>query len=191
MDLDKLENRKRTNLKILKIFGYIIGAIILLALFSILTSEETKEELSAVEQAEELSKAIPGANPVNIYLDLEKKGYKIDKQYSKEYGNLWSCTLKDYAVDYNVQIFSNDVTTIESVKVTASLTGNEQKNTEVLKPFISYIATMPYEGQDVGKVKKWLNENFNNDGASIVIGAAKFTIYGKTPFVRLLTIEKS
>tara|TARA_R110000868_G_scaffold52171_6_gene165020 strand:+ start:11836 stop:12363 length:528 start_codon:yes stop_codon:yes gene_type:complete len=168
---------------------WIVIAIVLLVLVVIgKTLPEEKQPISEVNKVE--SKAIPGAMPVDVYLNLEKAGYNVDKELGSE-GNLWVCTKDDYAINYNVTLFSEDVGTIESVRATAMITGKEQKKAIALKPFISYVATLPYTNSDAETIKQWVNENFDKDQSTVIIAKVKFTMYAKTPFIRMLTIEKA
>lgn len=144
------------------------------------------------EPQEKTSQVIPGANPVDIYLNLENKGFKIDKQLGgSEKGCFWFCDKSESGFDYNVTISSMTPGEIEQVKISAFINGSDpDKKIIAIKPFLKYVSTLPYEGSDTNKVTNWIEENFNKDKASIVIGGAKFTM-NASKFMRLIYIEKA
>lgn len=184
-----MEARKKTNLKIMKIFAIIIGVIVLFAIIANLTSEDTAVDEVAT-QAIETDKAVTGLMPSDIYLNLEKKGYTTSKEISGNEGNSWRCIKKDFATEYDVQLFSASGINVEEMRATASLTGQENKNISSVKPFIKYISSFEYEGSDPDKVAQWIDNNFDVDGATITVGVAKFTLNGNK-FNRVISIEKA
>lgn len=190
-DLNKVDDRTKTNLKILKIIGIVLGSLILLSVFISVFEEDKKENIASKAKSDTVKNGIEGMSPVDIYLDLEKKGYTIDKQYEPNSGTLYYCDKKDYAITYNVTMFKNTNDLVEEVKISATLTGLDNKNILAVKPFLKYISTVQYKGSDVNKVTQWIEDNFNNDKASIIIGQAKFSIFAPTKFTRLVMIEKA
>ena len=187
-DLEKIEQRKRINKVTFKVFGVLLGLLILAVFLSEANGDAVKVEESAKTSDVISAAGIPGMSPVDIYLDLEKKGYTIDKQYLPNEGTMYNCDLKEFAVTYSVRIFKNEKDLVEEVKIAASLTGQDNKNISAVKPFIKYISTVPYEGSNTAKITQWIEDNFNKDGASIVIGKAKFTISGNK-FSKVVQIE--
>jgi hypothetical protein len=188
---NKMEQRKKSNLKILKIIGIIFGSLVLLGIFSNIVDDKSPENKTTTADVVVIEKGIEGMSPVDIYLDLEKKGYTIDKQYEPNSGTLYYCDKKDYAITYNVTMFKNTNDLVEEVKISATLTGLDNKNILAVKPFLKYISTVQYKGSDVNKVTQWVEDNFNNDKAYIIIGQAKFSIFAPTKFTRMVMIEKA
>jgi hypothetical protein len=88
-------------------------------------------------------------------------------------------------------MFKNTNDLVEEVKISATLTGLDNKNILAVKPFLKYISTVQYKGSDVNKVTQWVEDNFNNDKAYIIIGQAKFSIFAPTKFTRMVMIEKA
>ncbi len=152
------------------------------------TKDNTEQPKATEKKAD---KKIPGLTPVDVYLNLEKQDFETDKNFSSDYGNSWDCKKSYAGIDYTVNIYSSDnVTTVERVRATAMLNGQASKTIIATKPFIEYISSIPYEGNEPNKVAEWLNKNFNNDKQSITISNVKFTIYAPTKMVRILDIEK-
>jgi hypothetical protein len=134
-------------------------------------------------------KAISGMMPVDVYLNMEKQGFTTDKQLGGEYGNLWLCTKKTDEIDFEVKCFSHDVSSVETVRADAMITGS--KRPEALENFITMCATFPYTSAKPDDAKEWVVKNFNNNKATTVINGVRFTIYSPTRFVRMLELEKA
>ena len=191
MEKIDMEKRKATNKKIIKVFFGIIGFLIVLTLFSkVLSGNEPQVAVKAAEPITS-KKGIEGLNAVDIYLDLEKKGYTVDKQYNSKDGTLYFCDKKETAIEYNVTMFKNTSDKVEEIKISGTLTGLDNKNIIAVKPFLKYISTVQYEGSDTAKITQWIEDNFNNDKASTIIGEAKFSIFAPSQFTRLVVIEKA
>jgi hypothetical protein len=148
-------------------------------------STDTKTVASNVDNK------IPELKPVDVYLNLEKQGFTTEKNFSTEYGNSWDCKSSSAGIDYHVNIFSDDVNSVERVRATAMLNGSEDKLIVATKPFIKYVASVPFEGNDPAKFADWLEKNFNNDKQSLTISNVTFTIYAPTKLLRMLDIEKA
>ncbi len=138
----------------------------------------------------ESSKFINGLAPVDVYLNMEKEGFKTDKQLGGEYGNSWTSTKSYAGIDYKVETFSSNTGNVENVRGTAIIDPS-QKQVIATQQFFIFLSSLPYENSDPNKAGQWVIENFNNDKASIVIGDAKLTIYAPSVTTRMLTIEKS
>jgi hypothetical protein len=137
--------------------------------------------------AEGSSKTIPGLEPVDVYLNLEKQGFSIDKKFSAEYGCSWFCKSTLDGIDYDVTIYGSTASVVEEIKAQATI--NTADNIQASKDFFNYIASIPYDNADHDQVSNWLKNNFNKDKQSITISGVTFTIYCPTKFGRLLTIE--
>lgn len=149
-----------------------------------------EKEVAKTGNLELNSKAIPGSVPVDVYQNFEDKGYKIDKQSGSDY-NIWECTKKESGIDYDVKVGSSTTDNIEMVRGSASLDGSEKKSPEAMKPFISYVASLQYTGNDLPKLHQWIDDNFNKKTATIIIGGVKFSLYAPSPFMRMIQYEKA
>jgi hypothetical protein len=188
---EALEKRKKINKKIFK-FGClpIIGLFILIAILTKSGSDKSREDKSTETTANESSKFINGLNPVDVYLNMEKQGFKTDKQLGSEYGNTWTNTKSYAGIDYNVVTFSSNIENVESVRATAMIDVTAKKIVAT-KQFIQFVATLPYENAKPEEAANWVDKNFDNDKANTTIGSAKLTIYAPSVALRMLTIERA
>lgn len=182
-------------MKALKWVGIVFGCMILIGVVngvirSLTTNDTPKKEVTTRVEVPK-DNGIEGLNAVDIYLNLEEKGYTIDKQYTSKEGTLYYCDKKEIAIEYNVTMFKNTNDKVEEVKISATLTGLENKKIIAVKPFLKYVSTVQYEGSNNSKITRWIEDNFNNDKASIIIGQAKFSIFAPSEFTRLVLIEKA
>jgi len=129
---------------------------------------------------------IPELVASDIYMNFDKRGFKIDKQIETEHTNIL-CTLNDSDVRYNVMAIGCSPDQI--IKVTATVLDYSGKNQKEVSDFFGFVATLQYEGADPEKAKKWAMENSNNNGASTVISNVKISINFKTVNSKLLTLE--
>ncbi|EKT3967142.1 hypothetical protein [Flavobacterium psychrophilum] len=173
----------------------VVLAFIGLAVFSRLTkakpNEANKTENPNIEK-NIVDTSIKGLMPVDIYLNLEKKGYAITKNHSLEYGDLINCKNSSAGIDYVVDISGNNENPVEEVRATATINGTEPTKLIIAtKPFIKYISSVQYEGSEANKVAEWIEKNFDNDKSTIEVSKVKFTISAPTKFVRILSIQKN
>ena len=133
--------------------------------------------------------AIKGLAPVDVYLNLEEKGFTTTKNLGSEYGNSWENSMTSEGITYNVSTFSHDTNTVESIQI--SVTILPPKKIEASKQFFKYISSLPYENSNPEKTIQWIEDNFYNDKETLIIGDAKFSIYSPTKFARMLVIEKN
>jgi hypothetical protein len=184
--------------KAAKIIWILVGVVLV---FSILVSTCARKNSSESAQnaekkaesettTEEMSNFINGLNPVDVYMNMEKQGFKTEKQLGGEYGNAWTSTMSYDGMDCKVETFSSNVNNVESVTATAMIDVTSKKIIAT-KQFIQFVATLPYENAKPEDAANWVDKNFNNDKASIIIGDAKFTIYAPSVAVRMLRIEKA
>lgn len=152
--------------------------------------DSKSESVNISENSNDTS--IKGLMPVDIYLNLENKGYTITKNHSLEYGDLINCKNSSAGIDYLVNISGNNQNPVEQVRASATINGLEPtKQIIAAKPFIKYISSIQYEGNDANKVAEWIEKNFDNDKSTIEVSNVKFTINAPTKFVRMLSIQKS
>lgn len=135
------------------------------------------------------STILPGLEPVDVYLNMEKMGFVTEK-ISSEFGYSWFCR-KNYAgIKYEVSFSSLDGRTVETVTATAMIEDVLNKNIIATKPFFLTIGSLPFDGNEPRKAAEWINENFYNNKKSIIISGVEFTIIAPTNFVRTLRISK-
>ncbi|MRM96823.1 hypothetical protein D1Z97_01320 [Riemerella anatipestifer] len=128
-------------------------------------------------------------SPADIYPNFEEKGFTIDKQISTD-GSFFYCTKEQSGIKYDITIFSeNNINEVTEIKINAYRNQPNLNTVEDMKQFLKYAVSIPYDGADVEKVQKFIEENYNNHKASITISGVKFTIYCSSEFVRLVTIQ--
>jgi len=168
---------------------YIAIGFVILGLISRFVSK-SNTTTTKPNKAETEAKNIPGANPVDVYLNLEKKGFKVDKQLGSGSCS-WLCTKQESGLSYTVNVLSEKPTQIQQVAITAALDGSESDKLIIAtKPFIKWVSSFPYEGQDVQKLASWIENNFDRNGASITIGAVQFTMSAPNKSTRQLNAVK-
>lgn len=133
---------------------------------------------------------IPGLMPVDVYQNMEGKGFTTKKNFSDN-GNLWTSTYAGAGISYSVGAFSHDASSVESVQATARVTDVTNKNISAALPFFLFLSSLPYDGSNPTKVGNWLRNNFNNDKSSVTISNVEFTINAPSDFARTLVIEHS
>lgn len=132
---------------------------------------------------------IQGLNPVDLYLNLENKGFTVTKDFDVNTGNMWTCKAIENGVEVTVTIFSpKDTDKAQSVR--ATIMGDAYGSVKNGKAVAGYIATIPYDSAERERARKFVEDNYNNDKASIVIGDAEFTIYAPSVMLRMLDINK-
>ncbi len=165
------------------LIAFVIAAFALLIIVICIPSGDDKQT-----KIDETSQYITGLNPVDVYLNLQKWGFSVDKDYSTD-GNLWTCKYSAEGLDYTVTIYSpKAVDKAQSVRMTI-MTSSYSSISNGLQ-LACYIATIPYDTADIEKAKKFVADNYNNDKASIIIGDAEFTVFAPTALARMIAIQK-
>lgn len=133
---------------------------------------------------------IPGLSPTDVYVNLEKEGFKTESTFDSENGNLWSSTRSANEIKYKVDMFSYSTKNVVSISATAMIDVNE-KDIVATKQFFQFISTLPYDNANPKLAASWVDKNFNNNKATTTIGGVTFTMLAPTQFVRMLLIEVS
>lgn len=157
------------------------------------TEEQTeiaKDEQQTVTKSDDSSKYINGLAPVDVYLNMEKQGFKTEKQLSGEYGNSWTSTKSYAGIDYRVETYSSNINNVESVQGTAMIDVT-QKEIIAAQQFFIFLSSLPYDNADPQKAGQWIKDNYNKDKATTTIGDAKFTMYAPSIALRMIRIEKA
>lgn len=166
------------------LIAFAIAAIALLIVVIIIPSDDKKQA-----KIDEAALYISGLNPVDVYLNLQQRGFSVDKNYSLD-GHLWTCNYSAKGLDFTATIFSPKATDkAQSVRFTIS--ASPDSDISLGKELASYIATIPYDTADIEKAKQFVEKNYNKDKSSIIIGDAEFTVYAPTPYYRMLDIQKA
>ena len=189
---EALEKRRKINKKIL-LFGCLpILLFVLVALFFAVIGKESTSPSSQTVTTEDHTDipCIPGLSPSDVYVNLEKEGFKTEKTFDSENGNLWSSTRSANGIKYKVDMFSYSTKNVVSISATAMIDVNE-KDIIATKQFFQFISTLPYDNANPKLAASWVDKNFNNNKATTTIGGVTFTMLAPTQFVRMLLVEVS
>lgn len=140
-------------------------------------------------KSDENAQYIVGLNPVDVYLSLKERGFSVDTDYDITNGTMWTCKYNAKGLDFTVTIFSpHDVDNAQSVRL--AIMADPYANLNAGKKIAAFVATAPYDSADRDKARQFVENNYNNDKASIIIGDACFTVYAPSALARMLDIQK-
>ena len=134
--------------------------------------------------------SISGIQPPDVYLNFDKIGYKTDRKISTD-GSFFYSTFSEHGINYSVTTYSDkDINLVNAIDLQATRMFPQMNKVTDMKPFLKYGCSIPYDGADVEKIKSFIDANYFNNKASIIISGVKFTIYVPTQFARLITIAE-
>lgn len=144
----------------------------------------------APESGEEVaSSLIPGLNPVDVYLNLEQRGFTVSKNLKP--GELsWTCTQTWPSVEFVAETFGPEVDKASLVRATVTADG-VNKTALAGRDYLALVASIPYTGAQPQVAHDWVLANFDQDSSTTNIGGATFTLYAPTEAFRMLTIQPS
>ena len=189
---EALEKRRKINKKIL-LFGCLPVLLFLLvaAFFTFSGDESTSSSPQTVTSEDHADiPCIPGLSPTDVYLNLEKEGFKTERTLDSENGNLWISKRSANGIKYKVDMFSYSTKNVVSISATAMIDVNE-KDIVATKQFFQFISTLPYDNANPKLAASWVDKNFNNNKVTTTIGGVTFTMLAPTQFVRMLLVEVS
>lgn len=189
---EALEKRRKINKKIL-LFGCLPVLLFVLtaAVFTFSGNEATSSSPQTVTSEDHADiPCIPGLSPSDVYVNLEQEGFKTEKTFDSENGNLWSSTRSANGIKYKVDMFSYSTKNVVSISATAMIDVNE-KDIVATKQFFQFISTLPYDNANPKLAASWVDKNFNNNKATTTIGGVTFTMLAPTQFERMLLVEVS
>lgn len=168
-----MEKRKKTNIILLTIIAAIV------VIFGTIATSEENDTSGTV---------IPGLNCYSAKEALKEMGFSTQRNTSEEMpGVLWTCNRRDADITYIVQIYAPEYEDAESFRVSVMADGeNIGKGLSMLKE----LAGVFYNTADYRQAATFVEENYNNEGATTVIGDAQFVISAPTPLARMLSVTK-
>lgn len=167
-------------------FAFLIVCVVLfIGIIAICFATRDSSDIKSDENAQ----YIVGLNPVDVYLSLKERGFSVDTDYDITNGTMWTCKYNAKGLDFTVTIFSpHDVDKAQSVRL--AIMADPHANLNAGKKIAAFVATAPYDSADRDKARQFVENNYNNDKASIIIGDACFTVYAPSALARMLDIQK-
>jgi hypothetical protein len=150
-------------------------------------AEAAKDRLKATfEQAEkrvEATPVIPGMLAVDVYLNLEEKGFKTHKEFNAGAAQML-CQKMDADGLYLVGIQCAGASKVIAVEATVE---PSTPITSDAREFLAYIATLPYDGAKPEAARSWVKSHFGQT-ATTQIGGVQFHLFPlpKTTAQRLI-----
>jgi hypothetical protein len=177
---EKVQAQKKKRTK-----NYIIVGIAIVVSIVGIISKVKKNEATKVFAIP--PNTIPGLTLQDVCLNYQNKGFSIDKGDLSGYGMLCICKKNDAGITYNVQIFSIDGKTIQSITSIAQTDGS--KNIEAAQDFILFSSTMPFDNNNPQEAQEGVIKNFNKTNSQFIIGKVIFEITAPAKFVRTLRLS--
>lgn len=111
---------------------------------------------------------IEGLTAADITINLEQTfGFECDGPQDARSRVRYSCESPEDPSSY-VEVFGRGPTEIENVAAFSS---------SLARDLLSYVATLPYEGSQPGKAKRWVLSHLGDSEARLTIGSAQFSIF--------------
>jgi hypothetical protein len=174
----------------------IIAAVLFVLLIATIFTDEEKEnktetaDKTSSQPVEAEGKHIPGILPYDVWGNFKDKGFVSEKSINTN-GSYWTNYLDENGIRYDVRTYcENGVNHVDNVRLSATI-NTADKNTDALKAFLKFGCSIPFDGNDPQKIADFIDNNYNNDKASIIISNVKFTIYAPTKFARMIEIESN
>jgi hypothetical protein len=131
------------------------------------------------------NKYIKGLTAGDIYVPLQEKGFKIDKQFAPD-AFFVNCTLTNSENSSVVRVAADSPEKV--IEIRASLTDYSATNTNKLaSDFLGFIATASYVGSNPDSARQWVVENISHN-ATTEIGGVTFQIAANAKAIRTLTM---
>lgn len=119
------------------------------------------------------SPVIPGLMPVDVYGSLKSMGFEIKKDFNP--CCIWMASDGSQPVWYKADIYGEDAASVK--RINAWIVGFDGIDYSKLgKPYLGFIASLPYDGSQPDKARSWVEKNINRKGAETDIGGVRFKI---------------
>ena len=119
---------------------------------------------------------LPGLAAVDIHGNLTNKGFELTKDFSDPNQPIWTCT--EETGDYRATAIAygdGSPTKITLVRASFDDFSKRRENRQEAKDFLSFIATLPYDGSEPVKAREWVRSNSGRN-KSTVIGGVTFEL---------------
>lgn len=132
------------------------------------------------------SKSFKGIYAVDVYGNLESKGFSVEKLRDSGLGlSAWYCSMTQGNTVYKVDASGESETKVSNVR--ATITGDRNSIDSMAAQFLGYVASLPYEGSSPNRARAWVESNIGRS-ASTEIGGVRFELKSIGNTGRLLLI---
>lgn len=123
---------------------------------------------------------IPGVMPVDVYLNLEQRGFTTRRDHST--GNMVCYSKRDFRDHFvNAETYCVGFAKIHRVVMTV-INPSSRGTSEKASTHLEFLATLPYQGSVPDEAVKWVRANIDKKLASTTIGTVRFEIIGNAGF---------
>lgn len=133
-------------------------------------------------------RAIPGIQLADVSLNLTNKGFS--KTGPTKIGSIYSTTCKQSQVGLEMICVIDGHTPSAVHRISANVLQTafpEDQTSTVAAEFLSYVASIPFDGADTRANSDWVRDNIEN-GGQMTVGPVRFEIAANAPRSRILTI---
>lgn len=141
------------------------------------------------EQKQVSEKALPRLKPVDVYLNLEKNGFKTSKDFTSEVKK-YVCDYEDNSFKYQVDLFSTNHDDVTYLRSLVTLQNTDVSISEAMV-FLKSMADIRFDGVDVSVVQAFIERNYNEPIKDTTIASINYKVAAPSKLVRLLYIQKS
>ena len=133
---------------------------------------------------------IPGIAPVDVYLNLERKGFTVDKRFAVE-GSSFICTHETAGGHWSGQVHcpKGEITkAYVIVGMVQNYSANAADTDALSVAFLAYLASLPYAGSAPAEAVAWVRENIGKQ-AEKMFGPVKLQLFSqaRTRLLRMST----
>jgi hypothetical protein len=156
-----------------------------ISVYSCSSNDNSQKADKSKEQTDKKESYINNISAASLYDPLQKKGFKIDKQIGSD-AIFVDCDRSTSGFSEHARIAGDDPDKI--LEIRASYTNySAGKTNDLAKPFLGFVATLPYENSDPAKAREWVEKNISKNSKTEINGVS-FEIFGNIKNIRTLLI---
>lgn len=129
---------------------------------------------------------IPGANPADVHLSLKERGFDVER-LAGPMGISWTCTEHTASVALRVDLAGPEASQLAQARASVMAIG--ENTADAGQDFLAFVASLPYTDARPAEAHEWVLTNFDQDGAAVTIGSARFTLAAPSAKARILLVE--
>jgi hypothetical protein len=161
-------------------------ALIGLALLTACGGGSSTSEATAPQETAE-PQLIPGLAPVDVYLNLEQRGFTVTKDL-KPGACSWMCEQLYPSVKFNASVYGPETDVVSFIRGEVMADGVE-KTALAGRDFLAFLASIPYDGAESQAAHDFVVQNYDLDSSVARIGGVQFTLRAPSVVYRTLLIE--